>query len=216
MFERFSERARKAMELAQEEARGLQHNYIGTEHLLLGLIDEGGGVAARVLAKFSVEADRVRAGVEAVIGRGDQQVIGGVGLTPRTKKVIELATKQAKRLNHGYIGTEHLLLGLLEEGNGVAIGVLEGLGVELEAVRAETFTMLGDEAVQPRVRRYNLVLPDELYGELQGLAERQHTTVVDLVRRFVKLGLLATQVSETPGSALILREGERERELLLL
>ena len=129
-FDKFTERARKVLTLAQEEAQRFNHNYIGTEHLLLGLVREGEGVAAKVLANLGVELNKVRTAVEFIIGRGDRTVVGEIGLTPRAKKVIELAVDEARRLNHHYIGTEHLLLGLVREGEGIAAGVLESLGVE--------------------------------------------------------------------------------------
>ncbi len=141
-FDKFTERARKVLSLAQEEAQRFQHNYIGTEHLLLGLVREGEGVAAKVLANFGVELDKVRRALEFIVGRGDRIVLGEVGLAPRSKKVIELAADEACRLNHHYIGTEHLLLGLLREGEGIAIGVLESLGVNSEKVRAQTIQVL--------------------------------------------------------------------------
>jgi ribosomal protein L13E len=127
---------------AQEEAKSFNHNYIGTEHLLLGLIREGGGVAAKVLRNLGVELDKVRRQVELIIGRGDSMILGEIGLTPRSKKVIELAVDEARRLGHHYIGTEHLLLGLVREGKGVAAGVLESLGVSLDKARMQTVQVL--------------------------------------------------------------------------
>jgi ATP-dependent Clp protease ATP-binding subunit ClpC len=147
-FDKFSERARRVLTLAQEEAQRFNHNYIGTEHLLLGLVREGDGVAAKVLANLGVELNKVRSAVEFIIGRGDRAVLGEIGLTPRAKKVIELAVDEARRLNHGYIGTEHLLLGLVREGEGIAAGVLESLGVNLEKVRAETVRVLSQNQPQ--------------------------------------------------------------------
>ena len=141
-FEKFTERARKVLSLAQDEAQRFNHNYIGTEHLLLGLVREGDGVAAKVLANLGVELQKVRSAVEFIIGRGDRAVTEEVGLTPRAKKVIELAVDEARRLNHHYIGTEHLLLGLVREGEGIAAGVLESLGVNLEKVRTQTIQVL--------------------------------------------------------------------------
>ncbi len=141
-FERFTERARKVLALAQEEAQRFNHNYIGTEHLLLGLVREGDGVAAKVLNNLGVELNKVRSAVEFIIGRGDRIVLGEIGLTPRSKKVIELAVDEARRLNHHYIGTEHLLLGLVREGEGIAAGVLESLGVNLEKVRSQSIQVL--------------------------------------------------------------------------
>ncbi len=147
-FDKFTERARRVLTLAQEEAHRFNHNYIGTEHILLGLVREGDGVAAKVLANLGVELNKVRSAVEFIIGRGDRTVLGEIGLTPRAKKVIELAVDEARRLNHSYIGTEHLLLGLVREGEGIAAGVLESLGVNLERVRAETTRILSQSAPQ--------------------------------------------------------------------
>jgi len=144
-FDKFTGRARKVLSLAQEEAQRLQHNYIGTEHLLLGLVREEEGVAAKVLSSLGVELHKVRIAVEAIIGRGDRIVLGEIGLTPRAKKVIELAVDEARRLNHHYIGTEHLLLGLVREGGGIAAGVLQSLGVNLEKVRMETIRVLDQQ-----------------------------------------------------------------------
>ncbi len=141
-FDKFTERARKVLNLAQEEAHRFNHNYIGTEHILLGLVREGEGVAARVLGNLGVELHKVRSAVEFIIGRGEKMVLGDIGLTPRAKKVIELAIDEARRLNHHYIGTEHLLLGLVREGEGIAAGVLESLGVSLEKVRSEVIKVL--------------------------------------------------------------------------
>ena len=147
-FEKFSERARKVLSLAQEEAQRFNHNYIGTEHILLGLVRETEGVAARVLANVGVDLNKVRSAVEFIIGRGDKPAQGEIGLTPRAKKVVELAVDEARRMNHTYIGTEHLLIGLLREGEGVAAGVLESLGVNLEKVRGETHRVLSQSPSQ--------------------------------------------------------------------
>ena len=141
-FEKFSERARRVLSLAQEEAQRFNHNYIGTEHILLGLVRETEGVAARVLANLGVDLNKVRSAVEFIIGRGEKPAQGEIGLTPRAKKVVELAVDEARRMNHNYIGTEHLLIGLLREGEGVAAGVLESLGVNLDKVRTETQRIL--------------------------------------------------------------------------
>ena len=141
-FEKFSERARRVLSLAQEEAQQFNHNYIGTEHILLGLVRESEGVAARVLSGLGGDLTKVRSAVEFIIGRGDRPAQGEIGLTPRAKKVVELAVDEARRMNHTYIGTEHLLIGLLREGEGVAAGVLESLGVTLDKIRAETHRIL--------------------------------------------------------------------------
>ncbi len=150
-FDKFTERARKVLALAQEEAQRYNHSYISTEHILLGIVSEGTGVATKVLANLGVELPKVKTAVEFVIGRGESKSHGEVGLTPRAKKVIELAVDEARHLNHNYIGTEHLLLGLLREGEGVAAGVLESLGVTLEKARSEVIRFLSDSMPQSRV-----------------------------------------------------------------
>jgi ATP-dependent Clp protease ATP-binding subunit ClpC len=147
-FEKFSERARRVLSLAQEEAQRFNHNYIGTEHILLGLVRETEGGAAKVLANLNVELAKVRSAVEFIIGRGERPTPGEIGLTPRAKKVIELAVDEARRLDNHYIGTVHLLIGLMREGEGVAAGVLESLGVTLEKVRGETNNILSQGATQ--------------------------------------------------------------------
>jgi ATP-dependent Clp protease ATP-binding subunit ClpC len=145
-FDKFTERARRVLRLAQEEAQRFQHNYIGTEHLLLGLVREDEGVAAKVLHDLGVDLQKVRSSVEDIIvGRGGRIVLGEIGLTPRAKQVIELAVDEARRMNHHYIGTEHLLLGLVREGEGIAAGVLKSQGVTLEKARWQTIRLLGQE-----------------------------------------------------------------------
>ena len=172
-FDKFTERARRVLSLAQEEAQRFNHNYIGTEHLLLGLVREGDGLAAKVLANLGIELNKVRSAVEFIIGRGDRPPTGEVGLTPRAKKVIELAVDEARRLNHHYIGTEHLLLGLVREGEGIAAGVLESLGVNLEKVRAETTRILSQSGPQTHLQtRSSTRTPtvDQLGMDLTALA----------------------------------------------
>lgn len=142
-FDRFTKRARKVLTLATEEAIQLQHNYIGTEHLLLGLISEGEGVAAKALDNLGVKLEEARRNVISIIERGGKQTVTPpIGLTPRAKKVIELAVDEARRLNHHYIGTEHMLLGMIREGEGVAAGVLNRMGVSLEAARSQVLQVL--------------------------------------------------------------------------
>jgi ATP-dependent Clp protease ATP-binding subunit ClpC len=152
-FEKFSERARRVLTSAQEEAQNLNHNYIGTEHILLGLIREEEGVGARVLVNLGISLSKVRSAVEFIIGRGEKASVGEIGLTPRAKRVIELAIDEARHLGHNYIGTEHLLLGLLHEGEGVAAGVLDSFGITLEQVRAETLRVLSQGAGRTRLTR---------------------------------------------------------------
>ncbi|MBI64427.1 MAG: NDP-hexose 4-ketoreductase [Chloroflexi bacterium] len=147
-FEKFSERARRVLSLAQEEAQRFNHNYIGTEHVLLGLARETEGVAAKVLANHNIELSKIRSAVEFIIARGDRPISDDmIGLTPRAKKVIELAVDEARRLNHHYIGTEHILIGLMREGEGVAAGVLESLGVTLDKAREETNRIIQNQSL---------------------------------------------------------------------
>lgn len=143
MFGRFTERAQRVIILSQEEARRLGHNVVGTEHLLLGLIAEGEDIAARTLLSLGISIDQVRKEVERIIGRGDQPTEGSIGFTPRSKRVLELAFDEARRLGHTYLGTEHLLLGLIREGEGVAAQVLTNLGADLERVRNKLTSQLG-------------------------------------------------------------------------
>ncbi|WP_313624338.1 Clp protease N-terminal domain-containing protein, partial [Microbacterium sp.] len=142
MFERFTDRARRVVVLAQEEAKMLNHNYIGTEHILLGLIHEGEGVAAKALESLGISLDAVREQVQDIIGQGQQQPTGHIPFTPRAKKVLELSLREALQLGHNYIGTEHILLGLIREGEGVAAQVLVKLGADLNKVRQQVIQLL--------------------------------------------------------------------------
>jgi ATP-dependent Clp protease ATP-binding subunit ClpC len=143
MFERFTERARQVVILAQDEARGLKHNYIGSEHLLLGLIREQEGLAARVLHSLDFDADEVRARIKSLVGEGDAILPGQIPFTPRGKKILELALREALSLGHNYIGTEHLLLGFVREGNeGVGAQILREGNADGEKIRNEILRML--------------------------------------------------------------------------
>ena len=170
MFERFTDRARRVVVLAQEEARLLNHNYIGTEHILLGLIGEGEGVAARALESLGIRLDAVRQQVEAIIGRGQQPPPGHIPFTPRGKKVLELAWRESDDLGHHYIGTEHILLGLIREGDGAAAQVLVKLGAGQDRVRQQVIQLLREhrsqdvisEGPQPAERARGWLLDDAL------------------------------------------------------
>src|SRR5256712_4106684 len=142
MFERFTDRARRVVVLAQEEARMLNHNYIGTEHILLGLIHEGEGVAAKALESLGISLEGVREQVQELIGQGQQAPSGHIPFTPRGKKVLELSLGEALEVGHNYIGTEHILLGLIREGEGVAAQVLVKLGADLNKVRQQVIQLL--------------------------------------------------------------------------
>jgi Clp amino terminal domain, pathogenicity island component len=142
MFERFTDRARRVVVLAQEEARLLNHNYIGTEHILLGMLSEPDGVAGETLRSMGVSLDAARHEVEEIIGQGQRAPTGHIPFTPRAKKVLELSLREALQLGHNYIGTEHILLGLLREGGGVAVQVLIKRGVDLSEVRRQVVALL--------------------------------------------------------------------------
>jgi ATP-dependent Clp protease ATP-binding subunit ClpC len=148
-FDKFSEHARRVLTLAQEEAQRFNHSYIGTEHILLGLVREEEGIAAKVLTGMGVSLPRVRQAVEYIIGAGERQSTGASGLTSRAKKIIELAIDEARQMGHSYIGTEHLLLGILQEAEGVAAKVLQNLDVNHERVRAEIARVFPAAARKP-------------------------------------------------------------------
>ncbi len=158
MFERLTARSRKVVVRSQEEAQRLGHNYIGTEHLLLGILREDDGVAARALNSLNVTLSEVRRRVESMVGRGEGETGAQAPFTPRSKKVLELALREALQLRHNYIGTEHILLGLLKESDGVAVRILSNLGADPDAVRSEILRMLGgDWARAPRIHDQEIV-----------------------------------------------------------
>ncbi|HZY95704.1 MAG TPA: ATP-dependent Clp protease ATP-binding subunit [Candidatus Cybelea sp.] len=174
MWEPFTERARRSIVLAQEEAQRLGNNYIGTEHILLGIISEGESLAAKVLESLGVNLSKVRQEVEAIVGRGGQTVQQEMVFTPRAKRVIELAFEEARQLNHNYIGTEHLLLGLIREGEGVAARVLTNLGVDPAKVRVQTTSLLGAEG-QPAAPKGKSKTPTlDAYGRDLTLLAREN------------------------------------------
>jgi ATP-dependent Clp protease ATP-binding subunit ClpA len=186
MFERFTDRARRVVVLAQDEARLLNHNYVGTEHVLLGLIREREGVAATALESLGISLEAVRAQVEEIIGQGQSAPTGHIPFTPRAKKVLELSLREAKQLGHNYIGTEHVLLGLIREGEGVAAQVLVKLGGDLSRVRQQVIQLLsgyavgGEEAVV-RARLVRMTVPDELREaeEQLGRVRREKEAAID-------------------------------------
>jgi ATP-dependent Clp protease ATP-binding subunit ClpA len=175
MFERFTDRARRVVVLAQEEARLLNHNYLGTEHLLLGLTAEDQGVAAKALEALGIRLEAVRSQVEEIIGQGQWAPSGQIPFTPRAKKVLELSLREAKQLGHDYIGTEHILLGLVREGEGVAAQVLIKLGADLPRVRQQVVQLLSGSAGGPEaaagMRPVPMPGPEELREAGEQLAE---------------------------------------------
>jgi ATP-dependent Clp protease ATP-binding subunit ClpA len=176
MFERFTNRARRVVVLAQEEARMLNHNYIGTEHILLGLIHEGEGVAAKALESLGISLDAVRQQVEEIIGQGQQAPSGHIPFTPRAKKVLELSLREALQMGHNYIGTEHILLGLIREGDGVAAQVLVKLGADLNRVRQQVIQLLhgypSEEPVSARSTAGELRLLPAVQARLEAVEQR--------------------------------------------
>jgi ATP-dependent Clp protease ATP-binding subunit ClpC len=177
MFERFTDRARNVVVLAQDEARLLNHNYIGTEHILLGLIHEGDGVAAKALDLLGISLAAVRQQVEEIIGRGQQAPSGHIPFTPRAKKVLELSLREALQLGHNYIGTEHILLGLIREGKGVAAQVLVKLGGNLDRVRQQVIALEQEnpttEELPPAARRRTVRTHTSGAAEAFAHAERE-------------------------------------------
>jgi ATP-dependent Clp protease ATP-binding subunit ClpA len=210
-FERFTEQSRRVFSLAQEEAQRLDHNYIGTEHLLLGLIREHQGIAARVLANLGVDLANARNGVELIIGRGSPPAAGGPGLTPRAKKVIQLAMDEARQLDSHDVGTEHLLLGLVREGGGIAAGVLESLGAPLANIRQATLQALSapratsapqrtaadvaraQEMSARRMWKMLLAVPDAEFERLARLADAHGRPLRDLIRDAIRRTWLADE-----------------------
>jgi ATP-dependent Clp protease ATP-binding subunit ClpC len=190
MLERFTDRARRVVRLAEEEARMLNHNYIGTEHLLLGLIHEGEGVAAKALESLGISLDAVRQQVEEIIGQGQQVPSEGIPFTPRAKKVLELSLRESKQLGHTYIGTEHILLGLIREGDGVAAQVLVKLGADLNRVRQQVLQLISGQ--QP-----DRLLPREgapvtgMQARLEAIEARLDTIDVHLTAVEQRVGIRA-------------------------
>ena len=192
MFERFTDRARRVVVLAQEEARMLEHNYIGTEHLLLALIHEGEGVAATALRALDVDLDTLRREVEALVGRGQQPASGHIPFTPRAKKVLELALRESVQLGHDFIGTEHLLLGLVREGEGPAAQVLAQRGIELDAIRQQVIRLLhGHQGGRGgrRGRRAARARPGGEDATLEEISHQLHVLGVRLAAIEEKLGI---------------------------
>jgi hypothetical protein len=222
MFERFTDRARRVVVLAQDEARRLNHNYIGTEHILLGLIHEGEGVAAKALESLGISLDAVRQQVEEIIGQGQQAHPGHIPFTPRAKKVLELSLRESLQLGHNYIGTEHILLGLIREGDGVAAQVLVKLGADLNRVRQQVIELLsGQQPDLKLAREVTLVtgwrprlgvIEDRLAAVEQQMGTRADTSDLDAQIDRVRGERHAAADAQEYEQAASLRD--REKELL--
>jgi ATP-dependent Clp protease ATP-binding subunit ClpC len=211
VFERFTDRARRVIVLAQEEARHLNHDYIGTEHLLLGLASEDQGVAAKALELLGIQLETLRSEVKEVIGQGERAPSGHIPFTPRAKKVLELSLREALKLGHNYIGTEHILLGLIREGEGVAAQVLVQLGADLSRVREHVTELLSGQAggveAGARTRLVRMTVPDDLREAEEQLAQvrRQKEAAID-EEEFERAAALRDQERQ-----LLARVAERER-----
>src|SRR5664279_866628 len=168
MFERFTERARQVVVLAQEEARTLKHNYIGTEHILLGLLREEEGLAARVLQSFEITVERVCAQVVRIVGSGEEATAGQIPFTPRAKKVLELALREALSLGHNYIGTEHILLGVVRESEGPGAQIIAGHAGDLHAARTAVLDLVPDQRAASGPRRLRQPDPGSVSGPGRG------------------------------------------------
>jgi hypothetical protein len=215
MFERFTDRSRRVVVLAQEEARRLDHNYIGTEHILLGLIREGEGVAGRALESLGISLDAVRQHVQEIIGRGQEAPSGHIPFTPRAKKVLELSLRESKQLGHTYIGTEHILLGLVREGDGVAAQVLVRLGADLNRVRQQVTQLLhghSAEGPEPGVMVRLEMAEQRLTAIEQRVGIGPDTSDLDEQLRVVRTEKEAAVDAQNFDQAASLRD--REKQLL--
>jgi len=220
--------ARQALTRAEAEARAMQHGYIGQEHLLIALLQVEDGPVSAIRDQFGLSASRIREAIKALVMAGTRPSEAEIGFTPRLTQALRFAADEAKAAGQLPTNAVHLLCGLLLEGTGVGAGVLQSVGVTLESVRAAyrplpfgvaalRAAMATELVEQDRgIKRYLLTMPVGLYQEVQDLADRQHTNVADLLRRFTRLGLLAARIQETPGATLIIREGDTEQRLLLL
>jgi ATP-dependent Clp protease ATP-binding subunit ClpA len=210
-FDKFTARARTVLKMAEESAKSFDHNYIGTEHLLLGLLMEGEGVAAKALQELGATLDLTRAKVLEMVGPGDPaKAVGLIGLTPRGKKVIELGVAEARRLKHPFIGTEHLLLGILDEGEGVAVGALHALGVTSDAARNKTLELLdsalrGGALDQAPIRRDNVIacrVEDDILEAIDALVEAGvRTTRSDAANWLIRAGVASHEEFLTKAKA---------------
>jgi ribosomal protein S18 acetylase RimI-like enzyme len=214
VFERFTDRARRVVVLAQAEARILEHDYIGTEHLLLGLIAEGEGIGAQALQRLDVSLASVRTGIERIIGRGTGMPTGHIPFTPRAKKVLELSLREALSLGHDYIGTEHILLGLVREGEGVAAQVLAASGVRLGDVRSTVVALLGGrEPPPPRSVIFRAMTPTE-FEEYLGWVVDDYAR--ELERNGRAVGEAAMEASRASFASLLPHGAQTAGQVLLV
>lgn len=218
--DKYTPRARRALTFAAQEALRCNQTQELPEHLLLGLLREGTGMATVVLSNLGVDLTELRMSVEAQLPKGEHPMRGPVQLAPETTEVLRLAVEEARRFkHHGYLGQEHLLLGLLRQDPSAVADILARFYVTYDLACGEMLTIFASPAPkngQAQLKRYNLALPEDLFREVEELAGREHTTVLEVLRRSVKLGVLAARIQETPDAAIIIREGTIERQLVLL
>lgn len=205
-FDKLTERARRVLIHAQEEAYRFNHNHIGTEHILLGLVREDEGVAAQVLKNLRVELNKVRDLTEFIMGRGDRRILGEIELTPRAKKIIELAVDEARRMEHSYVGTEHILIGLIREVEGIGAGVLESFGVNLEIARSEVRRVLDDNRSRTAPKTLAEMSDEELDAAIAGLMEAWKVKIDEMTTAF--------HAFQIAGDVKVARQKERDKKLL--
>lgn len=215
--DKYTPRLRQALILAAQEAIRFRSPSIDLEHLLLGMVREGKGLATIALANLGVESFSLREAIERRLKPGEQPSRGEVEYSAEANRALKLAAVEAEGLNCNYIGQEHVLLALLRLDSGIVAETLSQFDVTYELARSQVIEILfkpGDS--KAKLKRYNLALPEDLFREVELLAEREHTTVLEVIRRSVKLGLLIAQVQQTPGASFVIREGTSERQLVLL
>ncbi|MBI4304811.1 MAG: ATP-dependent Clp protease ATP-binding subunit [Chloroflexi bacterium] len=216
--DRYTPRVRQALVFTVQEALRLRHATADPEHILLGMLREGTGLATATLNNLGVDLDALRASVESRLTPGSKAVRGEIEYSPQASQVFDMAADEAEGLKCHYIGQEHFLLAMLRQEEGTVAKILsEKFDVTYELARAQVIAIIFKPADgKGKVKRYNLALPENLFREVEQLAEREHMTVLEVLRRSVKLGLLIAEVQQTPGASFIIREGKTERQLVLL
>jgi ATP-dependent Clp protease ATP-binding subunit ClpA len=213
---RYTPRLKQALVFAAGEAARFRHPEIGSEHILLGMLREGTGLAQQVLAELGADVAEVRNAVEAKLKPGERASKGDLAYSAEASKVLELAAPEAESLGSAYVGQEHVLLALLRDEGGALAEALRQFDVSYESARTQVLAELSRGGARAKVKRYNLALPEEMFREVEQLAAREHTTVLEVIRRSVKLGLLVAQVQQNPAASLLIREGGTERQLVVL
>lgn len=215
--DKFSPRVNRALDLAVQAALRLQHPVATPAHLLLGILREGTGLGSGLLTNMGVDTTAVREEIETHLEPGKEVVRGEVTYSPEVASVFESAAAEAKELRSNYIGQEHLVLAMLRDEHSPVAELLASLGVTYGKARMHVVDILfGPDSGKAKVKRYNLALPEDLFAEVEKLAEREHMTVLEVLRRSVKLGLFVDQVQQNPDASIIIREGGAERQLVLL